>query len=658
MGISVNGPSGIDTKSLIDQLVALEQQKVTKVQRQKSAYQVKINAYTQLNSILTDFKTKSSSFSQSSTFDLFKTASSNSNVVTVTGGPGSIDSQFDVNVFQVATNEKMISKDGKITSQTATFKDLNITTGDINVGGAKITIADTDTIQDLRSKINSAVDSSGNKIGVTASVVKIADANYRLVLTAKDTGATGITYKDETGSVLQDLGIIQNAAGDKGNTTQKLTSADSIQAAFDSLALGESISYGGTDRDGHAVSNVFMKTASSSIDDFVNQVKSTYHGTADVSIDTASGSLMINDKTAGSSKITMSSLSFGSTAHTVNVSEYGKQGTGVLSVGRDAFFSVEQISMQSSSNTASGFIAGATFQLNGVSDPGETVNVSLNRDLDAIKQKFQDLVNCFNNLSQFAQNKTKFADPNDSTTQDGDLAGDMTVDSVVTQVRSVFQQQNTLFGNSGYTSLTMIGLKTDPQTGQFSIDDTMFNKAITANYDQVMRLFTSVGVSDNNSVQMGRNTADTSSGNYDLQESDPDHVQISLKGKNDWYTSDLRIGDIVSFTNGPANGLALTIPSGSLNGTTASFTYSKGLGKSLEEILNKMTDSHDGLVEMRQESMQTSMKNCDDQVSSLQDRVNRYRDRLTKQFSAMEQALSNLQNQYSKMANSLSSSSS
>ena len=657
MGISVNGPSGIDTKSLIDQLVAIEQQKVTKVQKQKSAYQVKINAYTQLNSILTDFKTKASAFSKSSTFDLFKTTSSKSDVVTVTGGTGSVDSQYDVKVFQIATNEKMISKDGKITSQTATLASQGITVGDINIDGAKITITGTDTIQDLRSKINNAVDSDGNKIDVSASVVKISDTNFRLVLTAKNTGAAGITYKDETGSVLQDLGIIQDAADDKGNTTQKLTSADSIEAAFNSLAAGETISYGGTDRDGHAVSNVFIKTAGSTIDEFLKQVKSTYHDTVDVSIDSTSGSLMINDKTAGSSKLTMNSLSFGSTVHTVNVLEYGKEGAGVLSVGRDAFFSVEQISMQSISNTASGFISGATFELHGVSNPDETVIVTLTRDNDAIKQKFQDLINCFNNLAQFTKNKTKFADPNDSNTKDGELAGDMTLDSVVNQVRSVFQQQNTLFGNSGITSLTMVGLKTDPQTGQFSIDDTMFEKAITTNYDQVMRLFNSVGVSDNNSVQMGRNTAETSSGVYDLQESDPDHVQISLQGKNDWYTSGVRTGDIVTFTSGPANGLSLTIPTGSLNGTTASFTYSKGLGKSLEEILNRMTDAHDGLVAMRQESMQTSMKDCDDQISQLQDRVDKYRERLTKQFSDMEQALSNLQNQYTKMVSSLGSTS-
>ena len=37
MGISINGPSGIDTQYIIDSLVALERTKVTTVENQKKA---------------------------------------------------------------------------------------------------------------------------------------------------------------------------------------------------------------------------------------------------------------------------------------------------------------------------------------------------------------------------------------------------------------------------------------------------------------------------------------------------------------------------------------------------------------------------------------------------------------------------------------------
>ena len=40
-GISINGPSGIDTASLVDALTAIEQQKVTDIQTQVTKYQTK-----------------------------------------------------------------------------------------------------------------------------------------------------------------------------------------------------------------------------------------------------------------------------------------------------------------------------------------------------------------------------------------------------------------------------------------------------------------------------------------------------------------------------------------------------------------------------------------------------------------------------------------
>ncbi len=77
MGITINGPSGIDTGTIIDSLVSIEQQKVTKVQNAKAQDQVKIDAYSKVASLLSTIKTKPAALSTSSSFDLFKTTSSN-----------------------------------------------------------------------------------------------------------------------------------------------------------------------------------------------------------------------------------------------------------------------------------------------------------------------------------------------------------------------------------------------------------------------------------------------------------------------------------------------------------------------------------------------------------------------------------------------------
>jgi len=652
MGITVNGPSGIDTQSLIDQLVELERNKVRRVESDKKAYQLKIDAYTKFKSLLSDLRTRASSLSKISSFDLFTTKSSNDKAVTITGGTGSVDAKYDVRVFQLANNEKMISSEGKITSQTETLQSMGIGVGEISIDGVTITIDEDDTIQDLRSKINNATDENGKKLNVTASVLKVADNDFRLVLTAKESGSNGVSYKDITGSTLQDLGIITNAGGDKGNINQKLSSSTDVLSSFNSLATGLSIQFSGTDHDGRAVSGTFVKRAGSTIDDFLKDIENSFHGTVNASFDD-SGNLVLEDKITGTSKLSVTSLSVGATEHTISTTVIGDEGKGVLAAGKDAYFSVENIFMSSSKNSASGFVNGATFELNGLS-PDEPVTVELKRDIDGIKKKFQDLVDAYNALVRFRNDSTKRANPDDANSTKGALAGDSTIGTIVSQVNAFFKQQFTALEGSAFNNFTMLGLKTDTQSGELQIDSDMFKKAIDTNFDDVVRLFTTTGTSTNPAISMGRQTADTKAGNYILEEIDSEHFRIQLQGDSNWYISDARVGEIISFSDGPAKGLSLTAAVGSIGSGTATFSLSKGLASILDENITKLTDAREGLVTLRQDAWRRDIKYADERIDKLNDRIENYRLRLVKQFSDMEQALNNLQTQSSQMLSSLS----
>lgn len=649
MGISINGPSGIDTQYIIDSLVSIEREKVTKVEKEKSAYQVKINAYSKLKSYLTELRSKETALGKISSFDLFTTTSTNEKAVTLKGGTGSVDSQHDIKVFQLATNEKMISADNRISDQNASLSSLGIGVGTISIDGVEITVTDTDTIQDLRMKINSAVDGSGKKLDVTASVLKISDTNYRLVLTSKNSGSEGIEYKDISGSTLQDLGIILTADGDKGNSQQVLTSAGDALSAFNGLGVGESVQFTGKDREGREVTGIFVKTASSTADDFLKEIVAAYHGMVNASFD-ESGNLVIEDKVTGKSALSMSSLTIGSTSLTMETTTIGVDGVGVLSAGRDAYFSVDNINMSSSTNSASGFVTGATFEFHAVSL--ENVTVSMTRDLDGIKKKFQELIDAFNAIVRFSKESTKLADPKDEKSKGGDLAGDTTIKSIVSQIRSYFQQSFNLLGGT-YTNFSMVGLKTDTTSGEYVLDEEAFKKALETNLDEVIRLFSTTGVSENTGVTLGRSTKDTTSGKYVIEEVDDMHLRIRLEGGSEWFISDAREGDIITFSEGPAKGLSLTAPSGTLSTSTV-FTLQKGLSELLELEINKLTDSREGLVSLRQESWRKNMQYSDDRILRLEERIEKYRLRLVRQFSDMEQAMSRLQSQSTNLLSALS----
>lgn len=646
MGISINGPSGIDTKTIIDTLVGIEQNKVKKVQKARALDQLKIDAYSKVRSFLTDIKTKAAALSKASSFDLFQSKSSNEKAVTATGGSGTVDGTYDVKVFQLASNEKMISKDGLITSQTAALSSL-VTSGMINVDGVDITIDDNDTIQDLRMKINSATKPNGDKLGVSASVVKMSDTNYRLVLSSKNTGSEGVAYRDVSGTVLQGLGIV-DADGSKGNVNQTIRVNSGLQGMMGSE--GNTIQFTGTDHNGNSISFQYITNSTddaAQAEKFLERVEKAFNGTVDASFEEGTGNLIINDKVTGSSKLAISSL-------TVNGSEIasptenlaiGTEGTGVLTAGRDSFFSLEDIYMSNTTNSVSGAFTGVTFDFHSTS-VNESVNVTLTRDADGIQKKFQELIDSYNSLVGYAKSATMYADPTDEDSVRGELAGDSTLMSMVTQIRTALKQEFGLFGSSGkYTNLTMFGLKTDVTSGKLSVDGTAFKKGLESHFDDLVNIFSTLGVSENTSITLGRNTVDTRSGKYVIEEVDAQHLRIQLQGSTDWYTSDTRIGDIVSFSDGPVKGLTLTAPAGSITAGGNTFTFSKGISTILDESINKLINTKDGLITLRQESWKKSMGQKDDRIDRLEDQIERYRVRLTSQYAAMERAMSDLTTQ-------------
>ncbi len=657
MGITINGPSGIDTASLIDQLVALEQDKVTTVQNQVTAYQTQISDYSTLKSMVSDVTAKATSLSTSTDFDLFKAASSDDSSVSISGGDGAIEASYDVTVYHLAKSETMISKDSQITDQTKSFSQFGINGGDISINGTKITIAATDTIQDVRMKINNATDSQGNKIGITATVLKLSDSNYRLVLQATGTGAKGVTYQDMNGgTTLQDLGIVTDAAGDKGNTAQTVGTAGDFQTMFDGLTSGSAITYSGVDHDGNQVNNTFVKSSDTeSINDFLAQVKTTFHNMVDVSIDSTTGKLSITDAISGTSRLAINSINAGGASQAVTVTQIGTNGAGVLSAGSNAFFSFEGLLMNNASNTPDDITKGVTLTFHKAS-ASTTTTVSLARDVDGLQKKVQDLVDSYNALLTWEGKETKMPDSGASSGSDaakgGNLAGDMTVRDVVGSITNALESQFGFFGGA-VTSMNNIGLKTDPTTGQMSIDSDTFKNAVTKNFDGFERLFVTTGISDNKTVTYGRSTDVTKSGKYTLRETDPNFLQIRLSGDSTWYTSNARMGDVVRFSSGPASGLSITAPSGILGGVDTAFTFQTGLSDTLKKICNKITDSSAGSIATHTASLNTLIKDTNDRIATMQTSVDDYKTRLQKQFSDMEQALQKMKSQFSQMASAL-----
>lgn len=178
---SVGLGSGLDVKSIVSQLVALEKQPITALQAKDASIQTKIASFAQVKSLVSTFSDAASKLSLDSGWSALSITSSNSSAMSATVSGVATPGNYNFTVSQLAQAQTSasgtVAAGGTMGTGTITLQ--------VGTGAAKtITIADGDdtSLAGVASKINDAAS------GVTASVVTDS-TGQRLVLRSTDTGA-------------------------------------------------------------------------------------------------------------------------------------------------------------------------------------------------------------------------------------------------------------------------------------------------------------------------------------------------------------------------------------------------------------------------------------------------------------------------------------
>lgn len=155
----------------------------------------------------------------------------------------------------------------------------------------------------------------------------------------------------------------------------------------------------------------------------------------------------------------------------------------------DAVFSVNGLSLTSSSNTVSDAIDGVTLVLSGEPASGSgtavTSQITISTDASQVVSAVSDFVSAYNQVESLIASLSKY----DATTQTAaTLNGESTLRSIQTQLRSVLR--SAVSGADGdYARLSEIGV-TVQTDGKLSLDETKLTNAVTADAAKVGRLFT------------------------------------------------------------------------------------------------------------------------------------------------------------------------
>ena len=406
--------SGMDTESMVKELVSASSEKVNKIKQKKQDVEWKKEIWSGLNTKIYNFyKTQLSAFKSVSNYKTKKATASDETKVTVKAGAGATNGTHSVSVEQTASSAYLTGDNIKIKGNSYTryndaglatkFADMTDASGQsLNLAGQKISISDgtktlkyelggtgTDGVASL-SELNEKLAKEENFKGLSASI-KDGTLTFTntTAKTADDGSKSGTTYsvKADALGINGTVGYDKDAAA--GNTVStaftakvanNFTSADisgTTKLADLGIKVGTTFSVNGKD---------FVVDDKSTINDFTTAISKMG---VSASFDASHGRFYLNASKTGaandfnitsSDSSALEALGLGSKAEKVDA--------------RDAIIYYNNVKYTSDSNTLT--VNGLTITAKAKTD--SAVNIEVAADVDSAYNTIKNFVKSYNEL--------------------------------------------------------------------------------------------------------------------------------------------------------------------------------------------------------------------------------------------------------------------
>lgn len=187
--------TGIDTGSIVSQLMELERAPQKILTNQKTKMQNKVSEYNKLSKLLTTLQSIMAGINSSAKFAAKTVSVADSTIATATATGSAQAGSHTLRVTSLAASQTLVSQ-SSTNSGYASDTDQNFGTGTITIrdttGGASDVAVTIDSTNNSLQGIANAINSSG--ANVTASVVNDGSGTpYRLALIGKDTNTYSVT---------------------------------------------------------------------------------------------------------------------------------------------------------------------------------------------------------------------------------------------------------------------------------------------------------------------------------------------------------------------------------------------------------------------------------------------------------------------------------
>ncbi|MGM9892754.1 MAG: flagellar filament capping protein FliD [Ligilactobacillus ruminis] len=154
-----------------------------------------------------------------------------------------------------------------------------------------------------------------------------------------------------------------------------------------------------------------------------------------------------------------------------------------MTKGQSAEFTLDGIPMKRNSNNPTDVVDGVTFNFK-KADASKTITLGLTNDTDKELSAVKDFVSQYNSVMSFISEKMDVGDPSQADNKTGALAGDSTLISLQSTLRSTVLGGKSVNGVSAST----LGLSVD-RNGTLSLDETKFKAQLAKDPNSVKDFF-------------------------------------------------------------------------------------------------------------------------------------------------------------------------
>ena len=291
--------TGIDTATLIDQLMAINSRRLASYQVKKIAYEAETTALSELRTKVNSLNTSVTAISNASSMEAYKANSSDNDVLGVSASEDASEGSHSLLINQLATTETWIQDNSTFEYETDYVGGGTLIYSYNHTERQITTVANETTLEDLVGLINNDEENPG----ITASLL-YQGGRYHLMLSGQRTGV--------------DYGISVNASSTeiwKADSTLTLASDSGVNAALSTkitelsqfggtLEGGETIEITGTDRYGHAITQLDLSlTSNTTIAHILDNIEEAFKGNVKATFE--NGAIAVADTTSGTSSLSI-----------------------------------------------------------------------------------------------------------------------------------------------------------------------------------------------------------------------------------------------------------------------------------------------------------------------------------------------------------------